>query len=148
MATHSFIAQERFDGSFEGVYCHWDGHPTGNGEILMKHYSDPAKVAYLLSFGSMSCLGADIGEQHSFEDQTDGSMTTFYGRDRGETDVGSERFDTIEDLILTALNWECEYIYVQKANGWWFTERTSEYLGMNDGSFFGDLIPLECVVSV
>lgn len=59
MATRSEIYLEKEDGTFDYVYCHWDGYPEWNGRILLKHYNDVEKVKALISLGSISSLGVD-----------------------------------------------------------------------------------------
>lgn len=48
MSTRSTIALQRQDGSIVCVYCHWDGYPSGNGKILLRHYKDVKKVSRLV----------------------------------------------------------------------------------------------------
>jgi hypothetical protein len=92
MATRSTIGYRTPEGRIVAVYCHWDGYPSNNGRILSESYTDIAKIAELISGGSISSLQAEVGEKHSFS-RTDpvvsmlaeyGKMTTFYARDRGE----------------------------------------------------------------
>jgi len=58
MGTRSTIALEFADKSVEQVYCHWDGYLEHNGQILLKHYSDPFVLQKLIDLGDMSSLGA------------------------------------------------------------------------------------------
>jgi hypothetical protein len=90
------------------VYCHWDGYLEHNGAILQKHYSASPKVNNLIALGDLSSLRKDIGVKHAFstfdlttEEQEayeaeHGNSCTFYGRDRGEADVGFKVFDTLK----------------------------------------------------
>ena len=41
MGTRSTIALEYADGTVHQVYCHWDGYLAYNGQMLLKHYSNP-----------------------------------------------------------------------------------------------------------
>jgi hypothetical protein len=95
MATRSTIGYRTPEGRIVAVYCHWDGYPSNNGRILSESYTDVAKIAELISGGSISSLQAEIGELHSFSrmdttmsaedyEAAYGNMTTFYARDRGE----------------------------------------------------------------
>lgn len=87
MATRSTIAMENPDGSVTSIYCHWDGYPENNGQILLDHYSDPKKVKALIALGSISSLGDQVappkGSRHSFNSPIPG-VTVAYHRDRGE----------------------------------------------------------------
>jgi hypothetical protein len=95
MATRSGIGIEHDDGTVVGVYCHWDGYPEGVGRTLQDHYLDRAKAAALVELGSVSSLGAEIGERHPFQERRD-DWSTFYGRDRGESDTGPKTRDDRE----------------------------------------------------
>jgi predicted RNase H-like HicB family nuclease len=89
MATRSAIIQRLEDGSFWGVYCHWDGQVTGVGATLKEHYMDPGKVAALIYLGEISTLGERVhpeGDSHSYAHPEPGT-TVFYGRDRGDSDT-------------------------------------------------------------
>lgn len=82
MATRSLIGNYR---SF--IYCHWDGYPEHNGEILKKYYKDPKKVDELISLGDISSLAENINpdstKPHNFEERQE-NVVVAYHRDRGE----------------------------------------------------------------
>ena len=54
MATRSLIGKILPGGDILAIYCHWDGYPENNGEILKNHYQDPEKVDKLISLGNLS----------------------------------------------------------------------------------------------
>jgi len=85
MATRSTIWRKNEDGSFTGVYCHWDGYLEGVGVKLKKHYTDDEKVKGLIALGSISSLeeSIDCPSGHSFENPVEG-YTIAYHRDRDE----------------------------------------------------------------
>lgn len=124
MATRSTIALEYADGTIG----HWDGYLANNGQILLEHYSDPFKLRDLLDLGDISSLGPIIGRKHSFSpfegDKADyeaamaEGMTTFYGRDRGETGVGAKKFRDF-DHYLREHQYE-EYEYILRRDGNWY----------------------------
>jgi hypothetical protein len=134
MGTRSTIAMEFDDGTIKQVYCHWDGYLSNNGVILQEHYSDKAKLNELISFGSISSLGPTIGEKHPFDNpysffskEYDAenirrrTMTTFYGRDRGETeDVGYNQYADFEDYVNNAQREEFNYILRNDGN--WYVD--------------------------
>jgi len=95
MATRSAIGFLEYDGSVTGIYCHWDGYPENNGRILVDHYTDPAKIHQLMALGALSSLCEEIGEKHDFNTNSQ-SYCTAYGRDRGETQVGSMTHNSID----------------------------------------------------
>lgn len=57
MSTRSKIAIRRKDGSFQGIYCHFDGYLNYTGEILDKFYDTTEKVEKLISLGNLAKLG-------------------------------------------------------------------------------------------
>jgi len=100
--------QNPYNKTVRAVYCHWDGYLEHNGAILQKHYAQSPKVNNLIALGDLSSLRAEIGVQHAFSqmelceadreafEKQHGSSCTFYGRDRGEKDVGFKVFDTLK----------------------------------------------------
>ena len=135
MATRSAIGMI-VDGKVRGVYCHWDGYPAGVGATLDQHYTDPAKIMELIEHGQISSLGSIIGTQHPFSshgfhsveeyDRLYGEMTTFYGRDRGELDVGYKEFATLDAFVDFYTGSCCEYFYFyDHPKGWTVRESCS-----------------------
>ena len=120
MATRSTIALEYADGTVGQVYCHWDGYLSNNGQILLKHYSDPFKLRGLLDLGDISSLGPGIGEKHDFDNAAGYEDTTFYGRDRGETGVEARSYKSYADYRENA-QFE-EYNYILRRDGRWYVE--------------------------
>jgi len=118
MSTNSSIWIKNADGTFEGVYCHWDGYVDGVGATLAQHYADERKVRDLISLGSISSLKKYTGvnnlpETHSFDTPAD-DITIVYCRDRGE-DLNINKVETQEDTITEEYN----YIF---DNGTWYVE--------------------------
>jgi hypothetical protein len=121
MATRSTIALEYADGTVEQVYCHWDGYLAHNGQMLQEHYSNPFILRDLIDLGDISSLRPTVGTKHAFSrlevpmdgeayDKLYGDMTTFYGRDRGETGTSAKKFASYEDYLLNHQYEEYEYI--------------------------------------
>ena len=53
MSTRSLIAIEKSDGSYDTIYCHYDGYvENGVGEELFRNYQDRLKVENLISLGN------------------------------------------------------------------------------------------------
>ena len=99
MATRSTIGIiDNRTGVVTSIYCHWDGYPEHNGEILVKNWSDPDKIWALMDLGALSSLGEEIGEKHDFNTNSQ-SYCTAYGRDRGEEDVGSQTHDSLGEWL-------------------------------------------------
>ena len=144
MATRSTIGVLNTDGSVTAVYCHWDGYPEHNGRVLMENYTTEEKVRELIGFGSISSLGSKIGEQHPFskfelkqeapdfdelmalyaKSEAEG-WTTFYGRDRCETDVNAKTFPDVSEFV-NEFGEEYNYVFI---NGTWFVNDHGATLG-------------------
>jgi len=110
MATRSNIAYKTIDGKIRSVYCHWDGYPEHNGEMLRRYYTDQSKIEALIELGSISSLGAELGEKQDFDNRSTQKedWTLAYHRDRGEQLVISEYDDVpswIEDMEEYAYLW-------------------------------------------
>ena len=131
MATRSTIALEYADGTVGQVYCHWDGYLDNNGKILLKHYQDPFKLRTLIDLGDLSSLRSEIGEKHAFSklevpmdgeayDKLYGDMTTFYGRDRGESGTEAKTFKDFADYAENHQHEEYEYIL--RTDGVWYVK--------------------------
>jgi len=122
MSTRSGIAVEHEDDTVVGVYSHSDGYPAGVGKILHEHYHDREKALALVALGNISCLAAEIGERHPFRDRLNG-WTTFYGRDRGESDVGPTTAIDRESWRHTIRQSGVEYLYLLTLSGEWLAAK-------------------------
>jgi hypothetical protein len=133
MGTRSTIALEFADGTVQAVYCHWDGYLAHNGQILLKHYSNPFILRDLIDLGDLSSLRPTIGTKHAFsqfdlpKDEAEAfvnltrDMCTFYGRDRGETGTSAKKFASYEDYLLNHQYEEYDYILRQvEGKAVWF----------------------------
>ena len=122
MATRSTIAIQNADSTVTGIYCHWDGYLSNNGQILLDHYTDESDVRALIDLGNISSLGNTA------------DSTEAYMRDKGEQ--GQE--------ASTAHNWrqfiaengqEFDYLFVPgegwMVNGGWGERFLDEALGEN-----------------
>jgi len=126
MGTRSMIAiQNPYSKDIRAVYCHWDGYLEHNGAILQKHYSNSPNVNNLIALGDISSLRPEIGEKHDFSrldstipekeyERLYGNMTTYYGRDRGETGTEFKVFDTLAEAC-EHYTWS-DYYYCFKYN--------------------------------
>jgi hypothetical protein len=124
MATRSTIALEFADGTVGQVYCHWDGYLEHNGVLLQKNYTNPFILRDLIDLGDVSSLGEIIGTKHPFsqfdttmpKDEYEnlyGNMTTFYGRDRGESGIKARYFKDFADYKANFQGEEFDYILRQ-----------------------------------
>ena len=126
MGTRSRIGVMHGD-KVKSIYCHWDGYLEHNGRILHESY-DSAKANQLVALGDMSSLQADIGEKHAFSKHDvpgietrahNENWCTFYGRDRGEKDVGWKVADTFAEFLEQCDNCGAEYYYIMKDGVWY-----------------------------
>lgn len=141
MATRSTIALEFADGTIGQVYAHWDGYLSGNGKTLFENYSNPFILRDLIDLGSISSLGNTIGTQHPFShydtelslvqfNNLYDNMTTFYGRDRGETNTEAKYFKDFADYKANCQQEEYDYI-LRNVNGvatWFVSDHGSEFI--------------------
>ena len=146
MGTRSRIAVMHGDNC-KSVYCHWDGYLEYNGSILQKHY-DSVKANNLVALGDLSSLKPEIGIQHAFgyhgteisaEDYEKqfGNMCTFYGRDRGEANVGFVTDSSFEEFIERVQGNCCEWYYIMRDGVWYVGNVYS-----SDEQFYKKLVPL------
>lgn len=127
MATRSAIGYFK-NGKVYSVYCHWDGYPENNGRILLDNYNTFKKVKELVSLGSISSLGIEIGEKHAFDtiglsvEQTKRieNMTTFYGRDREEKNVDAREFEDYLSYYKYYYDSGVEFFYVFTDGEWYY----------------------------
>lgn len=124
MATRSTISKVYPNGTVKTIYCHWDGYPSNNGEILQEHYQDERKIDELLNLGSISSLKPKIGEKQSFESPEPGCVVAYH-RDRGEELTITERGTA--DLFLADKEFHEEYNYIRRNGDWFvFTDRNNQ----------------------
>lgn len=120
MGTRSRVGVMHGD-KCKSVYCHWDGYLSGVGKTLFEHY-DSAKANHLVALGDLSSLDRNVeipeGVEHTFGLAAEG-VTTFYGRDRGETDCEFQVDHTFEEFMETVENCGAEYYYIMRDGVWY-----------------------------
>lgn len=123
MATRSAIGIKHGD-RIKAVYCHWDGYLEHVGAVLNVYYQDSIKVNKLISMGDLSGIGADIGEEHKFDQRKDylddgiATECTFYKRDRSEEGVEFKSFDGEEEFMDYYDGCGAEYYYLYDHGVW------------------------------
>lgn len=135
MSTRSTIAVEFPDGTVQQIYCHSDGYVSYVGKVLLTHYSDHAKAQLLTKHGDLSMLGKEIGDKIDFNDRMTyvgdniATQCRFYGRDRGETGIESNKFWNFEMYRMTHHREEYAYILrdVNNTPTW--------YVAIGEGAF-------------
>ena len=83
MSTNCHIGNLDPGGSIAYVYVHNSGDPADSGTVLAEHYTNQAKINSLLSLGSLSWLGPEIGEKVDFTRPPENQCIA-YIRDRDE----------------------------------------------------------------
>jgi len=128
MGTRSRIGVMHGD-KLKSVYCHWDGYLQHNGQLLQDHY-DSAKANHLVALGDISSLKEQIGVEHPFSQfdvtpnlsqdeyyEKYGKMTTFYGRDRKETDTDFTVDQSYDEFL--SKDYDYEYYYIMRDGVWY-----------------------------
>jgi len=101
-------------------YQHWDGYPGGLGYNLEDHWTDPVKVTEAIMLGDASKWGIIIGEKTDFDDRENPMQdvqNVYYGRDRGEKDVGYKIYKDEAEYIREGFNSGEQYVYLMKDAG-------------------------------
>ena len=141
MATRSTISLEFADGTIGQVYAHWDGYLAHNGKMLQEYYSNPFILRDLIDLGSLSSLRPTIGTKHPFSQFDNGmsteefnalyqDMTTFYGRDRGESNTDATYFKDYEHFLVDGQQEEYDYI-LRNVNGvatWFVSDHGGDFV--------------------
>ena len=120
MGTRSAIGYKTPEGKIVAKYSHYDGYVAGVGRTLQEHYQEARKIAQMVELGDQSFLAPEIfptDKTHSFNTPEEG-VTVFYGRDRGETNVDAQEFDTVQEFVEYYTGAGCEYFYLHTVNGW------------------------------
>lgn len=127
MATRARIGIELKDGKILTSYVHYDGYLAGLGYNLISNWMDYDKVLEAIQLGDASTWGQTIGIKHPFSSMEQEEMTreeyndaykdmnTYYGRDRGETNVGPQMFDNEYQYLTFGNPAGEEYCYLFKS---------------------------------
>lgn len=111
MATRSRIGIVKENGTVESIYCHWDGYPENNGQLLIDNY-DYEMTRELIDLGDISVLA-----KHP-------DVVEAYHRDRGE-EYRDPRVDESMDAFFES-DIE-EYGYLITPDGEWYMKSANSY---------------------
>lgn len=114
MSTHCGISVKTEKG-YETIYCHHDGYPEYMWEMLTENYETFFKASGLVSLGDASSISKRMvpsrDSGHSFDNPED-DVCIFYGRDRGEENVGPNCYNK-KTLLNTYY-----YVYIFEDDCW------------------------------
>jgi len=148
MGTRSAIGYKTPEGKIRAKYSHYDGYVAGAGKTLQEHYTQARKIAQMVELGDQSYMDKEIfpmpGSGHKFGAAEEG-VTVFYGRDRGETGVEAQDFDTVQEFVEYYAGSGCEYFYLHTSAGWIVHDR---YRAGNDANGFPVFDDLETLVTL
>jgi hypothetical protein len=128
MATRSLIGINLDNGITKIIYCHWDGYPEHNGELLVNHYTSPAAITALMELGDLSSL-----------DVTPSSCIAYH-RDRNEPwGMVEPRDVNTSELAAVGNDYGVDYIYVYNDEHEWECSRLE---------YTGELVPVNILAAV
>ena len=105
MGTRSNIAYEQPNGQVIVTYCHGDGYPTYNGQVLNDHYNNHKKAEEIANQGYLSSLRETVAL--SIEDRANQDQPFVYS--------------SIEAYI-NDINSDIEYAYIFTRGQWYCNE--------------------------
>ena len=113
MGTRSAIVVKLEDGSYRGIYCHWDGYPSHHGPLLTEHYNTQESAEALVNLGFLSSLNARLrpnpGERHSYDNPAEGVTIARLDMSNPDhtTPINAKRLGT----ILKNIDWAYSYLF-------------------------------------
>ena len=134
MSTVAIIAIENANKSIDSIVCTSDGYIEHTGELLPQKYNTKQRIEYLISHGSISVLGPEIGKKHDFNAPREGwtwhsdykkqtpipkEWCRFHHRDRGD-DLEIDQYEDENHLLTTygKDSW-AEFVYIYKDRKWY-----------------------------
>ena len=121
MATRGNIGIVNEDGSITAIYVHFDSYPEYVGKILLNHYTTSDIVNGLMDLGDLSILSENMNPTgpHSFNNPQKG-VCLAYGRDRGEQNVDSVKYEDLGQYEDMAADTLAEYQYLFDDGKWMY----------------------------
>ena len=118
MATRSIIGKCESNGSIVAIYCHWNGYPDNNGNLLLNYWTNELKINALMKLGNLSSLGKEIGSKQDFNRPTDTDWCLAYGRDRRQTKQNAVKLDSLDDFVEYTKSCGADYAYLWEEGNW------------------------------
>jgi hypothetical protein len=128
MATRSLIGIKLDNEIVKTIYCHWDGYPEHNGQLLVNNYNSPSAVFDLLELGDLSSLA-----------ETPASCTAYH-RDRKEPwGMVEPRDVNTSELDAVGKDYGVDYVYIYNNEYEWECSRLK---------YTGELVPVEILSEI
>jgi len=110
MATRSLIGINLNNGITKVIYCHWDGYPEHNGQLLVNNYTSPSSVFDLLELGDLSSLDVTPAKCTAYHRDRKEPYEMVEARDVNTSELAGVGDDYGVDYVYTYNNefeWEC-----------------------------------------
>ena len=110
MATRSLIGIKLNNGITKVIYCHWDGYPEHNGQLLVDNYNSPSAVFDLLELGDLSTLDTTPAGCKAFHRDWNEPWGMVEPRDVNTSELDTVSKDYGVDYVYTyndEFEWEC-----------------------------------------
>jgi hypothetical protein len=111
MATRSLIGIKLDNEVVKTIYCHWDGYPEHNGQLLVNNYNSPSAVFDLLALGDLSSLAESPDQCKAFHRDRNEPWEMVEPRDmNASTIVKDGEHDYGVDYVYiynSEFEWEC-----------------------------------------
>ena len=110
MATRSLIGINLNDGITKIIYCHWDGYPEHNGQLLVNNYNSPSAVFDLMELGDLSSLDVTLDQCKAYHRDRNEPWGAVEPRDINTSELGKVANDYGVDYVYTyndEFEWEC-----------------------------------------
>ena len=110
MATRSLIGMNLDNGITKIIYCHWDGYPEHNGQLLVNNYNSPSAVFDLMGLGDLSSLDVTLDQCKAYHRDRNEPRGMVEPRDINTSELGAVANDYGVDYVYTyndEFEWEC-----------------------------------------
>ena len=98
------------DGITKVIYCHWDGYPEHNGQLLVDHYNSPSAIVELMELGDLSSLAETPAKCSAYHRDRKEPWGMVEPRDVNTSELDAVSKDYSVDYVYTyndEFEWEC-----------------------------------------
>ncbi|MBO5435960.1 hypothetical protein J6A31_09210 [bacterium] len=139
MSTPCNIGIINYDDSVDVIYCHWDGYPSYQTQILLTDYNTEQKVRELINLGDISMLGSKVTpdtNSHSFTDPEPDTVIAYH-RDRKDKweETKPKHFKNKRELKHSYYRQVYIYLFDSKTGLWSYTSN-ERFKVLGVGNFF------------